>query len=86
MEFEDGQASVSVRDWGCGIGAEDLPKIFDHFFRADRARARDTGGSGLGLAIADQVVRAHRGRITVASEPNEGSTFTIHVPAAASVH
>ena len=81
MWCEDGVATITVSDRGCGIAAADLPKIFDAFFRADRARARDTGGSGLGLAIADQIVRAHHGGITVESEPNEGSTFTVILPA-----
>ncbi len=81
MGFDGARATIVVTDRGCGIAAEDLPRIFEQFFRADRARARETGGSGLGLAIADQVVRAHRGFITVASKPQEGSTFTVHVPA-----
>ena len=82
LEAHGGIARITVRDRGCGIGADDLPKIFEPFFRADQARARETGGSGLGLAIADQIVRAHHGSITVESAPNEGTTFTVHVPAA----
>jgi len=85
MGFDHGVATIAVTDQGCGIRAEDRPRIFEPFFRADRARARDTGGSGLGLAIADQIVRAHHGRISVESEPNAGSTFTIHVPAVAAL-
>jgi len=81
MWCEDGVAQITVSDRGCGIAAADVPKIFDAFFRADRARARDTGGSGLGLAIAEQIVRAHHGRITVDSELNEGSIFTVSLPA-----
>jgi signal transduction histidine kinase len=81
MRFEDGMVVIDVSDSGCGISEADLPKIFEPFFRADRARARETGGSGLGLAIAEQVARAHGGRITVSSEPNQGSTFRLHVPA-----
>jgi signal transduction histidine kinase len=81
LRFEDGMAVVDVSDRGCGISEDDLSKIFEPFFRADRARARDTGGSGLGLAIADQVARAHGGRISVTSEPNKGSMFRLHVPA-----
>jgi signal transduction histidine kinase len=81
MGFGEGEAFVRVKDSGCGISEEDLPRIFEPFFRADRARARETGGSGLGLAIAEQVVRAHQGHITVESEPNRGSTFTVYVPA-----
>lgn len=83
MDCDEDIAEVSVSDRGCGIAEEDLPRIFEAFFRADRARTRHTGGSGLGLAIADQIVRAHHGRITVESEPNDGSTFTVHVPVAA---
>jgi heavy metal sensor kinase len=82
VDAQDGIARITVRDRGCGIVAEDLPRIFEPFYRADRARARETGGSGLGLAIADQIVRAHHGRITVESAPNEGTTFVVHVPAA----
>jgi two-component system OmpR family sensor kinase len=76
----DSQASVTVRDRGCGIGAADLPHIFEPFYRADPARARDTGGSGLGLAIADQVARAHGGRLEVQSELGRGSVFTLWLP------
>ncbi len=67
-------ARVSVRDYGCGIDAADLPHIFEPFYRADPARARDTGGTGLGLAIADQIARAHGGAISVSSQPGIGST------------
>ena len=81
LVFAEGFAVISVSDQGCGISAEDLPRVFEPFFRADRARARHTGGSGLGLAIAEQVVRAHRGRIAVTSELNQGSTFRVSVPA-----
>src|SRR5207248_433367 len=76
----DGQAVITVRDEGCGISPDDLPHIFEPFYRADPARARDTGGSGLGLAIADQIVRAHGGRIRVASVPGTGSRFTVYLP------
>ena len=78
----DRQAHVSVRDHGCGIDAGDVPHIFEPFYRADPARARETGGTGLGLAIADQIARAHGGGISVASEPGIGSTFTLNLPLA----
>ena len=77
---EGGEAVVIVRDHGCGISSTDLPHIFQPFYRADPARARDTGGSGLGLAIADQVARAHGGRIEVASQLEAGTTFTVRLP------
>ncbi len=80
-----GQVAVSVRDTGAGIAAEHLPHIFDRFYRADRARARQTGGAGLGLAIARQLIRAHGGDITATSAPGAGSTFTFTLPAAAEI-
>jgi signal transduction histidine kinase len=78
----DGHAFISVRDCGCGIGPADLPHIFKPFYRADPARARESGGSGLGLAIAEQVVLAHGGRIEVTSTPDKGSTFVVYLPLA----
>ncbi len=83
LRHRDGQAVLSVADHGCGIPASDLPHIFEPFYRADPARARDTGGSGLGLAIADQIVRAHGGRIAVTSTPGRGTVFTMYLPALA---
>jgi two-component system, OmpR family, sensor kinase len=76
------RALIAVQDEGCGIGPEDLPHIFEPFYRADPARARDTGGTGLGLAIADQIVRAHGGEMTVTSVPSSGSRFTVSLPLA----
>jgi two-component system sensor histidine kinase BaeS len=73
---------ISVRDTGEGIPAEDLPYVFDRFWRGDRSRSHAGGaGSGLGLAIARQLVQAHGGRIGVDSAPNQGTTFTIELPA-----
>jgi two-component system, OmpR family, sensor kinase len=77
----DADAAVAIADAGCGIADADLPHIFERFYRADRARARDTGGTGLGLAIADQIVRSHAGRIEVTSSPASGSTFLLFLPA-----
>jgi len=82
VAMDDDLASVSVLDRGCGIDAGDVPHIFEPFYRADPARARDTGGTGLGLAIADQIARAHGGGISVASQPGIGSTFTLNLPLA----
>ncbi len=77
-----GEACVAVRDTGQGIAAEHLPRIFERFYRVDRGRSRDQGGTGLGLAIVKHIVRAHRGRIEVESEPGKGSTFRITLPLA----
>ncbi|MCL5074667.1 MAG: ATP-binding protein [Chloroflexi bacterium] len=74
-------AVLGVQDTGIGIEEEDLPHIFDRFYRADRARARDPGGSGLGLSIARWIVEEHGGEIDVWSKPGQGSTFTARLPA-----
>jgi two-component system sensor histidine kinase BaeS len=71
---------ITVSDTGIGISAEDLPHVFDRFWRADPSRTRDTGGSGLGLAIVHAIVHAHGGTITVASTVGQGTTFTIELP------
>ncbi|GGL89874.1 two-component sensor histidine kinase [Streptomyces fumigatiscleroticus] len=75
-------AVVEVRDTGKGIAAEDLPHLFDRFWRADASRGRATGGSGLGLSIARQIVTDHRGTIEVRSTVGVGTTFTIVLPTA----
>ena len=72
--------SVSVADQGIGIAPDDLPRIFDRFYRADHSRTRATGGSGLGLTIARSIARLHGGDITAASEPGQGATLTIWFP------
>jgi two-component system, OmpR family, sensor kinase len=69
-----------VSDTGVGIPAEDLPHVFDRFYRSDKARARDTGGAGLGLAIAKSVVDQHGGRIWAESEPNRGTVISFALP------
>jgi two-component system phosphate regulon sensor histidine kinase PhoR len=81
----DSDAGVEfyVRDAGPGIASEHLPRLFERFYRVDRARSRDSGGTGLGLAIAKHIVLAHGGTIRVASELNHGSTFFFTLPAAA---
>jgi signal transduction histidine kinase len=74
--------SVSITDTGEGIPEEDLPFIFERFYRVDKSRARATGGSGLGLTIAKRLVEAHGGTIEVRSQPGRGSTFTFTIPVA----
>jgi two-component system, OmpR family, phosphate regulon sensor histidine kinase PhoR len=78
-ETEDG-AQFYVRDFGSGISSEHLPRLFERFYRVDKARSRESGGTGLGLAIAKHVVRAHSGTIRVESELNHGSTFYFTLP------
>ncbi len=77
---------VSVTDTGEGIAAEDLPHIFERFFRADTARASHTGGAGLGLAISRSIVRDHGGEMGATSEPGRGTTVWFTVPAARAPH
>jgi len=72
--------SMVVADTGGGIRAEDLPHIFEHFYRADQSRARSSGGTGMGLAIVKSLVEAHGGRVSVASAPGAGTTFTVTLP------
>lgn len=74
------ELEVSVRDTGAGIAYQDLPNVFDRFYRADRSRARATGGFGLGLAIVKQLVEAHGGRVWVRSTVGIGSTFLFTLP------
>jgi two-component system sensor histidine kinase SenX3 len=71
-----------VRDHGIGIPTRDLERIWERFYRVDRARSRDTGGTGLGLAIVRHVAQAHGGEVTVESREGEGSTFTLYIPLA----
>ena len=76
------QARLHVKDSGIGIPAEDLPRIFERFYRGDRSRCRDNtpGGSGLGLAICKAIVTALHGTIDVKSHPGHGSSFTVTLP------
>ncbi|WP_051251450.1 sensor histidine kinase [Paenibacillus harenae] len=73
-------ACVSIIDTGIGIPAEELPHLFDRFYRVEKARSRHTGGTGLGLSIAHHFVKAHSGFIRVTSQPDEGTTFTVYLP------
>ena len=78
-------ARVRVIDMGCGIAAEDLPHLFDRFYRANRVRAQASGGSGLGLAIAQSIAKAHGGRIEIESRIGSGTTVTVWLPLADAV-
>ena len=77
---QDDRVEVSVTDTGEGIPAEDLPNIFERFYRVDQSRTRATGGSGLGLTIAKRLVEAHGGQIEAQSEPGKGSRFSFTLP------
>jgi signal transduction histidine kinase len=80
-----GAARLEVADTGMGIHAEDLPHIFERFYRAGNARSREPSGTGLGLAICRTMAEAHGGRIEVESAPGEGSRFSLLLPASASL-
>ncbi|MEU3057189.1 HAMP domain-containing sensor histidine kinase [Streptomyces griseus] len=77
----DGTVVIEVRDTGSGIPAEDLPHVFDRFWRAEKSRSRRTGGSGLGLAIVRKLVEAHGGTVEATSTEGEGSVFALRLPA-----
>jgi two-component system, OmpR family, phosphate regulon sensor histidine kinase PhoR len=76
----EAEVTVEVSDTGCGIAPEHFSRLFERFYRVDKARSRKLGGTGLGLAIVKHIVQAHQGRVTVQSRPGAGSTFTIHLP------
>jgi two-component system, OmpR family, sensor histidine kinase BaeS len=77
---QGGELWLQVADTGSGIAAEDLPHIFERFYRGDRARGRHSGGSGLGLAIARSITSAHGGRLWAESKDGQGATFTVALP------
>lgn len=76
----DGAVLIRIRDEGCGIEAEHLPRLFERFYRVDKARSRNVGGTGLGLSIVKHIVQAHGGTVGVESTPGVGTTFTIRLP------
>ena len=82
-ENRDGQFIIAVADQGCGIPAEHLPRLFERFYRVDKARSRKLGGTGLGLAIVKHIAAAHGGRVEVDSTPGRGSRFSIVLPQSA---
>jgi len=83
LKHEQPWAVVGVEDTGIGIEPEDLPHVFDRFWRADKARSRDSGGTGLGLAIAKWIVDHHGGELVVESTPGKGSRFSVCLPTSA---
>jgi heavy metal sensor kinase len=80
LEAQNGKAIISVCDSGIGIAKEDQARIFERFYRVDKARSRELGGAGIGLAIADWIVQQHRGSIAVHSSIGNGSTFVVELP------
>lgn len=77
---ENGNIQIKVKDYGCGIEKEHHDRLFERFYRVDKARSRKLGGTGLGLAIVKHIVQSHHGSVTVESAPGKGSTFTITIP------
>jgi two-component system, OmpR family, sensor histidine kinase SenX3 len=78
--FEGSEVVIRVSDTGIGIPEGKLPRIFERFYRVDKARSKETGGTGLGLSIVKHVAENHGGRVAVESTPGEGSTFTVYLP------
>jgi two-component system phosphate regulon sensor histidine kinase PhoR len=76
----NGEIQIRFRDQGMGIAKKHLPRLFERFYRVDKARSRKLGGTGLGLAIVKHIAQAHGGHVTVESELEKGSTFTLHLP------
>jgi signal transduction histidine kinase len=79
---EDSEITIRISDTGIGIPEGKIPRIFERFYRVDKARSKATGGTGLGLSIVRHVAENHGGRVTVQSTPGEGSTFTVYLPRA----
>jgi two-component system phosphate regulon sensor histidine kinase PhoR len=77
---EANDIAIRVRDQGTGIPREHLPRLFERFYRVDKARSREHGGTGLGLAIVKHIAMVHGGRVSVSSTIGKGSTFTLHLP------
>ena len=78
--LEGSEIVIRVVDTGLGIPAPMLPRIFERFYRVDKARSKETGGTGLGLSIVKHIAENHGGRVTVESTVGEGTTFTVYLP------
>ncbi|HSD82360.1 MAG TPA: ATP-binding protein, partial [Anaerolineae bacterium] len=76
----EARVTIEVADTGSGIAPEDLPHVFDRFYRADKSRARESGGTGLGLTIAKSIVEAHGGTIEARSSAGQGTALIVHLP------
>ncbi|MBN2123319.1 MAG: ATP-binding protein, partial [Deltaproteobacteria bacterium] len=85
-EKRDEEILIRVRDHGCGIEKRHLDRLFERFYRVDKARSRKLGGTGLGLAIVKHIMQAHGGSVSVESQPGKGSTFTLRFPEGAGNH
>ena len=83
LTADDGEVVLAIVDTGLGIPSRDLPRIFERFYRVDRARSRETGGTGLGLSIVKHVAENHGGRVVVTSELGQGTRFEVRLPASA---
>jgi len=83
LTADEGEVVLAIVDTGLGIPSRDLPRIFERFYRVDRARSRETGGTGLGLSIVKHVAENHGGRVVVTSELGEGTRFEVRLPASA---
>ncbi|WP_337998932.1 sensor histidine kinase [Desulforamulus reducens] len=77
---QNNRAIITIKDTGIGISKEDLPFIFNRFYRADKSRTKQTGGTGLGLAIAKWIIERHKGTIGVDSKISEGTTIKVNLP------
>ncbi len=82
LSADDDMVTLTVSDSGIGIPAEDLPRVFERFYRVDRARTRDSGGTGLGLSLVRHVVERVGGSVDIASKPGTGTTVTVTLPRA----